>query len=135
MLRCERAVFGPVASDPAISRLITTLAASGEKALQAIQSARSEVRDRVESLAGRHAPDVDGQVTVDLAGVLVIAHFDREACVRCSVLRPDPAQRERLVEIRDNLIAWIAEAEREGCLGEVEGLQDPCRRPGQAGSA
>ncbi|MET9078208.1 site-specific integrase [Streptomyces sp. NPDC004232] len=45
------------------------------------------------------------------------------ACIRCSMLRPDPAQRERLVEIRDNLIARIAEAEREGWLGEVEGLQ------------
>ncbi|MER7338580.1 hypothetical protein ABT403_12070 [Streptomyces sp. NPDC000075] len=37
--------------------------------------------------------------------------------------RPDPAQRERLVEIRDNLIARIAEAEREGWLGEGDGLQ------------
>ncbi|MFF7927359.1 hypothetical protein ACFZDP_40635 [Streptomyces mirabilis] len=33
------------------------------------------------------------------------------------------AQRDRLVEIRDNLIARIAEAEREGWLGEVEGLR------------
>jgi len=38
------------------------------------------------------------------------------------VLRPDPAQRGRLVEIRDNLTARIAEAEREGWLGEIEGL-------------
>ncbi|GHE92089.1 hypothetical protein GCM10014715_55620 [Streptomyces spiralis] len=45
------------------------------------------------------------------------------ACVRCSLLRPDPAQQARLVEIRDNLIARIAEAEREGWLGEVEGLR------------
>ncbi|MGW3473792.1 hypothetical protein ACWDKQ_36365 [Saccharopolyspora sp. NPDC000995] len=36
---------------------------------------------------------------------------------------PDPAQRQRIVEIRDNLTARIAEAEREGWLGEVEGLQ------------
>lgn len=35
----------------------------------------------------------------------------------------DPAQRERIVEIRDNLLARIAEAEREDWLGEVEGLQ------------
>ncbi|MER7001029.1 hypothetical protein [Streptomyces sp. NPDC000410] len=47
----------------------------------------------------------------------------REACVRCSLLRPDPAQRGRLVEIRDNLLDRIAEAEREGWLGEIEGLQ------------
>jgi hypothetical protein len=44
------------------------------------------------------------------------------ACIRCPVLRPDPAQRPRLVEIRDNLTARIAEAEREGWLGEIEGL-------------
>ncbi|MFI5801205.1 IS1380 family transposase [Streptomyces sp. NPDC051677] len=78
MLRCEPAVFGPVASDPTISRLIGTLAASGEEALQAIRSARSEVRGRVWSLAGKNAPDADGQVTVDLDGVLVIAHSDKE---------------------------------------------------------
>ncbi|MFJ2582941.1 tyrosine-type recombinase/integrase [Kitasatospora aureofaciens] len=45
------------------------------------------------------------------------------ACVRCSLLRPDPAQRARLEEIRDNLLARIAEAEREGWLGEIEGLR------------
>ncbi|MGP3637254.1 hypothetical protein ACTU45_28580 [Streptomyces sp. 24-1644] len=39
------------------------------------------------------------------------------------MLWPDPAQRDRLVEIRDNLIARIAEAEHEGWLGEVEGLR------------
>ena len=39
------------------------------------------------------------------------------------MLRPDPRQRPRLVEIRDNLLARIAEAEREGWLGEAEGLR------------
>ena len=37
------------------------------------------------------------------------------------MLWPDPAQRTRLVEIRDNLRDRTAEAEREGWLGEVEG--------------
>ncbi len=78
MLGCELAVFGPVASDPTVSRLIDTLAVSGDKALQAIRSARSEVRSRVWSLAGENAPDADGQVVVDLDGVLVIAHSDKE---------------------------------------------------------
>ena len=36
---------------------------------------------------------------------------------------PDPAQRPRIAEIRGNLIARIAEAEREGWLGEAEGLK------------
>jgi hypothetical protein len=45
------------------------------------------------------------------------------ACVRCPLLWPEATQQHRLLEIRDNLIARIAEAEREGWLGEVEGLQ------------
>jgi integrase len=45
------------------------------------------------------------------------------ACVRCSLLKPDPVQRPRLEEIRDNLDARITEARREGWLGEIEGLQ------------
>ncbi|WJV44526.1 site-specific integrase [Streptomyces flavofungini] len=44
------------------------------------------------------------------------------ACVRCPVLIVSPAERPRLVEIRDNLSDRIAEAQREGWLGEVEGL-------------
>ncbi|MFJ6565166.1 hypothetical protein ACIQMV_36025 [Streptomyces sp. NPDC091412] len=48
----------------------------------------------------------------------------------------DPAQRARLADIRDDLIARVAEAEREGWLGEVEGLPvRPRRRPGQARAA
>jgi hypothetical protein len=45
------------------------------------------------------------------------------ACVRCPLLRPDPVQRGRLIEVRDNLIARVAEARREGWLGEADGLQ------------
>lgn len=45
------------------------------------------------------------------------------SCVRCPLLRIDPDQRQRLIDIRDNLTARIAEAEREGWLGEAEGLR------------
>ena len=45
------------------------------------------------------------------------------ACIRCPLLRPDPAQRPRLTEIRDNLIARLGEAQREGWTGEADGLQ------------
>jgi hypothetical protein len=45
------------------------------------------------------------------------------SCLRCSMHWPSPAQRPRIAEIRDNLTARIAEAEREGWLGEVEGLK------------
>ena len=39
------------------------------------------------------------------------------------MLWPDPALRPRLVEIAENLTDRVAEAEREGWFGEVEGLQ------------
>jgi hypothetical protein len=45
------------------------------------------------------------------------------ACVRCALLRPDPAQRPRLEEIRSNLKDRIIEAEFHGWRGEAEGLQ------------
>jgi hypothetical protein len=45
------------------------------------------------------------------------------SCLRCSMHWPEPAQRNRIAEIRDNLTARIAEADREGWLGEAEGLK------------
>jgi integrase len=45
------------------------------------------------------------------------------SCVRCPLLRVSPGQRGRLEDIRDNLLARIAEAEHEGWAGEAEGLK------------
>jgi hypothetical protein len=45
------------------------------------------------------------------------------SCIRCPLLRIDPAQRSRLEEIRDNLLDRITEAQREGWAGEAEGLK------------
>jgi Phage integrase family len=45
------------------------------------------------------------------------------SCLRCPLLRPDPAQRHRLVQICDNLTARITEAEQRRWLGEAEGLK------------
>ncbi len=67
-----------VSSSPSTGRLIDTLASAGPKALAAIRSARAEVRDRVWKLAGPSAPDAAGQVIVDLDGVLVLAHSDKQ---------------------------------------------------------
>lgn len=44
------------------------------------------------------------------------------ACIRCPMLRMDPNQRTRLVEIIRNLGDRIQEAKLNGWLGEVEGL-------------
>ncbi|MGW6356611.1 IS1380 family transposase [Streptomyces sp. NPDC055092] len=78
MLRAEPEVFGPVASDPTVSRLIDVLAAAGPKALTAIRSARAEVRTRVWELAGEEGPSADGHVIVDIDGVLVLAHSEKQ---------------------------------------------------------
>lgn len=78
MLRAEPTAFGPVASDPAVSRLIDTLAGAGPRALAAIRGARAEVRQEVWRLAGHNAPDRAGEMVVDIDGVLVLAHSDKQ---------------------------------------------------------
>jgi hypothetical protein len=82
VLRDQPGVFGAVASDPTVSRLVDTLAADAGKAVAAIDGARAAVRARVWSLAGEHAPDhaasVDDPVVVDLDATLLTAHSDKE---------------------------------------------------------
>jgi hypothetical protein len=86
VLRAEPQVFGPVASDPTVSRLVETSAAAGPRALTAIRRSRAEVRERVWKLAGADAPDAGGQVIVDIDGVLVLAHSEKQdataTCIR-----------------------------------------------------
>jgi hypothetical protein len=45
------------------------------------------------------------------------------ACIRCPMLRVDPRQRERLIEITVNLQDRIEEARIKGWSGEIQGLQ------------
>src|SRR6266571_3442246 len=95
-------------------------------------------------LARRRAlrPSEEYRVPTDAEWAEFLGHFERRkvatgtcgrafstpcihehSCLRCSMHWPDPAQRPRIAEIRDNLTARITEAEREGWLGEVEGLK------------
>lgn len=82
-LRAQPGVFGPVASDPTVSRLIDRLAADAPKALQAIGSARAAARARVWGLAGERAPDhaadAEAPVVIDLDATLVTAHSEKES--------------------------------------------------------
>ncbi|MEU5307151.1 transposase, partial [Streptomyces noursei] len=78
MLRAEPAVFGPVASDPTVSRLIGQLAAGGKRVLTALRTARAEVREYVWELSGDVAPGAGGQVIVDIDGVVVLAHSEKQ---------------------------------------------------------
>jgi len=56
LLREESGVFGAVASDPTVSRLIATLAEDAPKALAAINTARAACRATAWLQAGAHAP-------------------------------------------------------------------------------
>ncbi|MFH5211389.1 IS1380 family transposase [Antrihabitans sp. NCIMB 15449] len=82
VLRAEPAVFGRVASDPTVSRLISVLAGDAPKALAAINSARATARTAAWKLAGKHAPDhgIDAEhpLIIDLDATLVTAHSDKE---------------------------------------------------------
>jgi hypothetical protein len=81
-LRAHPQVFGPVASDPTVSRLIDTLAADAPAALAAINAARAAARSRAWSLAGVHAPDHDTDaarpLVIDVDATLVTAHSEKE---------------------------------------------------------
>jgi hypothetical protein len=82
-LRAAPEVFGPVASDPTVSRLIDALAADAPAALAAIASARATARARAWSLAGAHAPDHDASaaspLVIDVDATLVTAHSEKES--------------------------------------------------------
>ncbi len=81
-LRAHPQVFGPVASDPTVSRLIDTLAADTPAALAAIHAARAAARASAWSLAGIHAPDHDidaaRPLVIDVDATLVTAHSEKE---------------------------------------------------------
>ncbi len=82
VLRAELGLFGPVASDPTVSRLVDALAADADRALKAIDAARAAARARVWAAAGEHAPDhaasAGHPVVIDVDATLVTAHSDKE---------------------------------------------------------
>jgi hypothetical protein len=80
VLRAQPGVFGPVASDPTVSRLIARLAADADDAVAAISAARAAARDRVWNIAG--APVQDGLVVIDLDATLLDAHSDKQDATR-----------------------------------------------------
>lgn len=79
VVRAQPDLFGAVASDPTVSRLVAALAADVDAATIAIRSARAAARNRVWA---RHRP-VPGppgsQVIIDLDATLVTAHSEKEA--------------------------------------------------------
>lgn len=76
VVRCQPDLFGHVASDPTVSRLVGALAADAPAALAALQAARAQARARVWAVK---APVVeDGPVIIDLDATIVAAHSEKE---------------------------------------------------------
>lgn len=77
-LRGESGVYGHVASDPTVSRLITTLAGDADRAIAAIDHARAAARAAAWDAAGEHAPDAAtsgaSPLVIDLDATLLTAH-------------------------------------------------------------
>jgi hypothetical protein len=80
VLRAQPGMFGPVASDPTVSRMIAALAQDADAALAAITSARAVARERVWAWAG--APIQDGLTVIDLDATLLDAHSEKEQASR-----------------------------------------------------
>lgn len=82
VVRAQPELFGPVASDPTVSRLITMLAADIEVVLPALRAARARARAvvwaRRRPLAGQPGHRDGGQVILDLDSTLVAAYSDKE---------------------------------------------------------
>src|SRR5260370_4126427 len=79
LLRAEPELFGPVASDPVISRLITALAGDAPRALKAIRAARAVAWQRAWQLAGDAAPGAaGGLIAVDIDATIVTSYSEKQ---------------------------------------------------------
>ncbi|MEV6273593.1 IS1380 family transposase [Kribbella sp. NPDC051936] len=82
VVRAQPVLFGAVASDPTVSRLIARLAADADRVVPAIRAARAKARAAVwarrRPLAGTAGSRDGGLVIVDLDATLVSAHSDKE---------------------------------------------------------
>lgn len=78
VVRAQPEVFGPVASDPTVSRLVAALAGDVDAAINAIRSARAAARERVWARRRPVAAGPGGQVTIDMDATLVTAHSEKE---------------------------------------------------------
>jgi hypothetical protein len=79
ILRAQPELFGPAASDPVVSRLVTRLAADGPRALKVIRAARAAARQQAWEMAGDAAPGADGGlVTVDIDATIVTSCSEKE---------------------------------------------------------
>ena len=91
LLWWDKEVFGPVAFDPMVSRLVGTLAYHVEAVEAAVNRARRTVRQRVWDLAGEHSPtagiSAERPLVIDIDATLVGVHLRQRGG------RPRPSRR------------------------------------------
>jgi len=77
VVRAQSDLFGQVASDPTVSRLMDKLATDVDSALDALRQVRADAR----AVAWEHRCPVptDGLVPVDIDGTIVVAHSEKES--------------------------------------------------------
>lgn len=75
VLRAQPALFGPVASDPTVSRLVDRLALTPDRSLARIRKARARARQVSWS---HRSPVGRGPVVIDIDASLVSAHSEKE---------------------------------------------------------
>ena len=82
LLRCQGEVFGTVASDPTVCRLVGTLADHVEAVEATVNRARTVVRQRAWALAGADAPTAGvwaaHPLVIDVDATLVNVHSEKE---------------------------------------------------------
>lgn len=83
IVRSEPGVYGPVASEPTISRTIAALAADAGKVERVVAAARKTARGVAWARAGQRAPGQQASATspvvVDIDATIVVAHSEKEA--------------------------------------------------------
>lgn len=76
VVRAQPQLFGPTASDPTVSRLVTKLAVDAPAALAALRQARAAARERLWQI--RSPVPAAGHIVIDLDATIVQAHSEKE---------------------------------------------------------
>jgi hypothetical protein len=76
VVRAQPQLFGRVASDPTVSRLVAALSSDAEQVLAALRAARAAAREQVWRLRPPVAPH--GPLVIDLDATIVTAHSEKE---------------------------------------------------------
>src|SRR5260221_364933 len=143
MLRAQPQLFGPVASDPVVSRLITALAADLPRALRSIRTARAAARDQAWALGLTMTEEVqhaipknppsawtpgcdsehevrDGAWVAEITGMLDLSSWPKGMRLIVRKERPPPGARPRFTDPGGHRFTCFATSTKGGQLADLE---------------